>query len=113
MTVPVLADENVDHRVVHRLEHYGVDVEHVDFAAELEKGCPDSRIAEYSSETGRVVLTNDDDFLGTFDSGDLAGILFVEDESLSPSSVADIVSEILGATDDPQGRAFYVSENWL
>ncbi|WP_436910062.1 DUF5615 family PIN-like protein [Halosimplex marinum] len=113
MTVPVLADENVDHRVVHRLEHYGIDVEHVDFAAELEKGCSDSRIAEYSRETGRVVLTNDDDFLRTFDSGDLAGILFIEDESLSPSSVADIVSEILGAIDDPQGRVFYVSGNWL
>lgn len=113
MTVPVLADENVDHRVVHRLEHYGIDVEHVDFAAELQKGCSDVRIAEYSRETGRVVLTNDDDFLKAFDSSDLAGVLFVEDESLPPSSVADIVSEILGAVNDPDGRVFYVSDNWI
>jgi predicted nuclease of predicted toxin-antitoxin system len=113
MTVPVLADENVDHRVVHRLEHYGIDVEHVDYASELDKGCADSRIAAYSRETGRVVLTNDDDFLTAFDSSDFTGVLFINDESLSASSVADIVSETLAAVDDPDGRVFYVSENWL
>mgnify|MGYP000548428296 CR=1 FL=1 len=113
MTAPVLADENVDHRVVHRLEHYGIDVEHVDFTSELNKGCPDGRIAEYSRETGRVVLTNDDDFLSSFGSDDLAGVLFVEDESLDYATVAEIVNAILEAIDGPEGRVFYVSENWL
>lgn len=37
MTFRVLADENVDQRVVHRLDHYGHDVEHVDFVSDLGK----------------------------------------------------------------------------
>ena len=113
MTVPLLADENVDHRIVHRLEHYGHDVEHVDFVRSLDKGAPDDRIADYSLETGRPILTNDDDFLTDFTGGEFAGILFIEDESLDPSIVADITNEILEAIDEPDGRVFYVSRNWL
>ena len=113
MSVSVLADENVDHRVVYRLEHYGYDVVHVDFLAELEKGCPDTAIAAYSLDTGRPILTNDDDFLTEFGDGAFAGLLFIEDDSLPPATVADIVTEILALVDDPDGRVFYVSRNWL
>lgn len=59
------------------------------------------------------MLTNDEDFLRAFGSSDFTGVLFIDDESLSASTVADIVSEILAAVDDPDGRVFYVSENWL
>lgn len=113
MTIPILADENVDHRILHRLEHYGVDVVHVDFVAELDKGCSDDRIAAYSLETGRMILTNDDDFLSAYGGDEFAGVLFVENDSLAPSTVADIVNVIVGAVDDADGRVFYVSENWL
>jgi hypothetical protein len=93
MTVRILADENVDHRVVHRLEHYGYDVEHVDFVPALGKGTDDEQIAQYSTDTDRAVLTSDDDFLTGFDPGDYAGLLLIEDDSLSPATVADIVHE--------------------
>ncbi len=45
MSLRLLADENVDHRVVHLLRHYGHDVEHVDFVSTLGKGIGDRRIA--------------------------------------------------------------------
>jgi predicted nuclease of predicted toxin-antitoxin system len=54
MTARILADENVDHRVVHRLENYGYDIEHVDFASGLEKGSGDTDVADYSLETERL-----------------------------------------------------------
>ena len=47
MSFRILADEDVDHRVVHRLRHYGHDVEHVDFVAELGKGIDGGSIAQY------------------------------------------------------------------
>jgi hypothetical protein len=31
MSLRLLADENADHRVVHRIEQFGHDIEHVDF----------------------------------------------------------------------------------
>lgn len=112
MSLRLLADENVDHRIVHRLEHYGHDVEHVDFVSELGKGVDDERIVAYSLETDRAILTSDSDFLVAFDASEYGGLLFVEDETLTVSEVADIVDAIDGAIDDADGL-FYVSSNWL
>jgi len=113
MTARILADENVDHRVVHRLDHYGHDVEHVDFTSELDKGTTDSTVAAYSIETDRLLLTSDDDFLSSFDTDDYAGLLFIDDESLDPRTISDIVHEIITVVSNPGGRVYYVSRNWL
>ena len=48
MAYRLLLDENVESEVLHRLENYGHDVVHIDFAPELGKGTADSSIAEYS-----------------------------------------------------------------
>ena len=114
MNFRVLADENVDQRVVHRLRHYGIDVEHVDFVPALGKGTSDEAIAQYSLSSNRLLLTSDDDFLTGFDEDEYSGLLFVEDETLSAEQVSDIVhafAEIVDQ-DDIQG-VFYVSREWL
>lgn len=114
MVYRLLADENVDYWVVHRLEHYGHDVEHVDRAPELGKGSSDEEIAAYSIADDRLILTNDDDFLREFCSDDYCGLLFIEDETLSSATIADIVhaiSEHVGQ--DEIEDVFYVSTNWL
>jgi predicted nuclease of predicted toxin-antitoxin system len=113
MTLRVLADENVDHRVVHRLAHYGHDVEHVDEAPDLGKGTDDASVVEYSSTTGRAVLTSDDDFLTEFDSDGFPALLFIEDESLGPTATADIVHEIGSATESEPSGVVYVSRTWI
>lgn len=114
MSFRLLADENVDHRVVHRLRHYGHDVEHVDFVGELGKGADDGSIAQYSRSTDRLLLTSDDDFLTDFDETAYRGLLFVEDEGLSARQVSDIVHSIaeLVSQEDVEG-VFYVSRAWL
>ncbi|MEF8843237.1 MAG: DUF5615 family PIN-like protein [Haloarculaceae archaeon] len=50
MTYRLLLDENVEYEVLHRLENYGHDVEHVDFVPGLGKGTDDDSIAQYSSD---------------------------------------------------------------
>lgn len=114
MSLRVLADENIDHRTVHRLEHYDHDVEHVDFVATLGKGTDDARIARYSLDADRLVLTSDDDFLTDFTDDEYRGLLFIEDETLSTATVADIAPTIAETVDhDRIEGVLYVSPNWL
>ena len=75
MNLRFLADENVDHRVVYRLDHYGHDVETV---SALGKGTDDADIARYSFETGRTILTSDDDFLTDFSPEEYSGLFFMK-----------------------------------
>lgn len=114
MAYRIVADENIDHRIVHRLEHYGHDVEHVDYADALGKGTDDATIAAYSTARDRLILSNDDDFLREFDSDDYRGLLFIEDDSLSGTAVADIVHAMAGSVGHEQANGvLYVSTNWL
>jgi len=113
MTARILADENIDHRVVHRLDNYGHDVEHVDFASGLDKGSDDTGVADYSIETDRLLLTNDDDFLTDFATPEYDGLLFIDDETLGPVAISDIVHEIVTTVSDPSGQTYYVSRSWL
>lgn len=114
MSFRILADENVDHRVVHRLRHYGHDVEHVDFVAELGKGTSDESIARYSRSSNRLLLTNDTDFLTDFDEEAYNGLLFLEDETLSTEQVSDIVHAIAEVVNQETVQGvFYVSREWL
>jgi hypothetical protein len=39
----LLLDENIEHEVLHRLENYGHDVQHIDFVLSLGKGIEDHR----------------------------------------------------------------------
>jgi predicted nuclease of predicted toxin-antitoxin system len=114
MSFRLLADENVDHRVVHRLRHFGHNVEHVDFVGGLGKGATDGEIAKSSLQDTRLILTSDDDFLTDFGSSDYSGLLFIEDETLTPTEIADIVHVISAAVDQSEiNTPFYVSRNWL
>lgn len=114
MSFRLLADENVDHRVVHRLRHYGHDVEHVDFVPDLGKGIGDRRIARYSLDEDRLILSSDDDFLADVDEDQYRGLLFIEDETLDPEAVAEIVHSISELVDHERIEGiFYVSLDWL
>lgn len=80
MTYRLLLDENVEHEIAHRLENYGHDVEHVDFVPELGKGISDSKIAEYSTATDRLIPKYDD-FVLAIDRDAYRGVLYIPDRS--------------------------------
>jgi len=88
--------------------------ENVDRIPTLGKGADDEEIATYSIDDDRSILTSDDDFLREFDASEHAGLLFIEDETFSSATIADVVhaiSEHVGQ--DEIEDVFYVSTNRL
>lgn len=89
-------------------------MEHVDFVGDLGKGATDGQIAKTSIQDTRLILTSDDDFLTDFGSSDYSGLLFIDDETLTPAEIADIVHAISEVVDQSEiDHPFYVSSNWL
>lgn len=114
MAYRLVLDENVEHEVLHRLENYDHDVEHVDFVPELGKGTEDHPIARYSLDTDRVIVTYDDDFVLDVDEDDYRAVLYFSDATLSIEQVADIVHAV--SQDYPPEELDgleYVGEKWL
>jgi predicted nuclease of predicted toxin-antitoxin system len=62
MAVRLLLDENIEHRVYHRLLDRGYAVDHVDFDERLRKGVGEDALARFSLEREAVIVTYDDDF---------------------------------------------------
>lgn len=91
MTVRFLLDENVEHRVRHRLDKYGYDVEHVEFVAGLGKGSADTTIAEYSENHEAVIVTHDDDFLTDLEKSAFYGVVYFEDVTLTDAEIATVL----------------------
>lgn len=94
MSYRLLLDENVEQEIGFRLENYGHDVEHVDYLSTLGKGTTDDRIAAYSRDHDRLILTYDDDFVLEFDDESYRAVLYVPELSIPPADVADIVHEM-------------------
>jgi predicted nuclease of predicted toxin-antitoxin system len=114
MAYRLILDENVEHEVLHRLENYGHDVEHVDFVAELGKGTADHPLARYSLDTDRVIVTYDDDFVLEMDEGLYRAVLYFDDATLSVEQVADVIHTV--SQNYPQAELQgleYVGEEWL
>jgi predicted nuclease of predicted toxin-antitoxin system len=110
----LVLDENVEHEVLHRLENYGHDVEHVDFVPELGKGTGDRSIARYSLDTDRIIVTCDDDFVLELGEDEYRAVLYVGDATVSVEEVADVVHAV--SRDYPQSELRgleYAGREWL
>lgn len=94
MSYRLVLDENVENEVALRLENYGHDATHADFVPELGKGTSDDSIARYSLETGRTILTYDDDFVHTVAESAFHSVLYVTDERMSTAQLADAVHSV-------------------
>lgn len=114
MPYRLLLDENLEHEVLHRLENYGHDVEHVDDLPELGKGATDRSIARYSLESDRIVVTYDDDFVLDLGDDEFRGTLYVGDRDMTTREVADVVHAV--SRQYPQSQIdglVFASEEWL
>lgn len=114
MSYRLVLDENVENEVARRLENYGHDVTHVDFTPELGKGTSDERIASYSLDTDRTILTHDDDFVHSVAVDTFHSVLFVADQTWSTDQLADAVHRI--SRYYPQSEISgieYVSSEWV
>ena len=114
MAYRLVLDENVEHDVLHRLENYGHDVEHVDSVPSLGKGAGDYPIARYSLDTDRVVVTHDDDFVLEVDEEDHRAVPYLNDVTLSATQVSDIVHAVSRQYPQEELRGLeYVGADWL
>lgn len=114
MTYRLLLDENIEHEVLHRLENYGHNVEHVDFVPELGKGTGDYPIAAYSLDTDRVIVTYDDDFVLEIAEEEYRAALYVNDATLPVKQVADIIHAISQSYPQEEIEGLeYIGGEWL
>lgn len=94
MAYRLVLDEKVKHEVLHRLENYGHNLEHVDFVPELRKGTVDHPTARYSLDTDRVMLRYDDDSVLEADERMYRAVLYFDDAMLSVEQITDIVHTV-------------------
>lgn len=113
MSYRILCDENVELATANYLEKLGHDVVRVTKIAELSEGDSDERLAQYSRETGRLVLTQDDDFVTDISPTETAGVLAQRNQSLSARQVGDIVEEMSTYLPQEELTLEYVTEQWL
>ncbi len=113
MTYRILVDENVDQRVVPRLEADGHDAVHVESHRSLGKGSDDASIASESAASDRLILTGDDDFLSEFEPPEYPGLLFVADDSMDYREIGEVVTAIASMVPQAEVEPVYVSRSWL
>lgn len=114
MPYRLLLDENLEHEVLHRLENYGHDVEHVETVPQLGKGTTDDSIAAYSRETDRIIVTYDDDFVLGVSQGEYRGVFYVGNAKLTTKEVADVIQAV--SRQYPQSEVDgleYLGTQWL
>jgi predicted nuclease of predicted toxin-antitoxin system len=109
----IVADENVEPATRQYLDKLGHDIRWVGDIPELGVGVTDGEIAAYSTETNRLILTQDDDFFTERRIEDSTGVLFQRDQTLTAREVGDIVDEIARYIPAHEVGLEYVGRNWL
>jgi predicted nuclease of predicted toxin-antitoxin system len=88
----LLLDEHLEQETYDRLEDAGHDVEHVDCVPSLGKGSSDVALARYGESSDRIIVTYDDDFVDLVSNEGSPAVLFFEDDTLSPESIAAVIT---------------------
>lgn len=91
--IEILADEHIRETVVRGLSRRGVAVHTV--RAEGLAGAPDAKVLTVATDQGRVLLTNDDDFLVLAGKGRHSGIIFQTSQFVTPASVLRAVVRLV------------------
>lgn len=106
----ILCGESVRGSLVRLLEQEGHDVARVQ--DDLDVGFDDTEIIESCRETGRVVLTNDEDFFA-FDSH--PGVLFLDSQRTPPRDAVTAVQRIERHVDADtlENAVFHVPDGWI
>lgn len=101
-------DENIKRSISVLLAQEGHDIVRVQ--DELGLSTPDSEIIDYCNETGRVLLTNDDDFF-TFDTH--PGICFLEAQRTDPRDVATVLRRLERHVEDLSDAVWHIPDGWI
>jgi predicted nuclease of predicted toxin-antitoxin system len=106
MALRLLLDEQVEPSVRRYLEREGYDVVRTRDVDDLGAGSADDEVAASSKQTGRSILTNDDDFFSQIDA-DLPVVFYFPNQRLSASRI----TSILGAVEEQFTEAELAEED--
>ncbi|WP_439558129.1 DUF5615 family PIN-like protein [Dyadobacter sp.] len=90
----ILADENIDHRIIQAIRDSGCDVYSI---YESNRGYADEEIIEFSRNPPRIILTEDKDFGEWVYAHHISGIsvIFLRYHFLETESITKILTKLL------------------
>ena len=91
MPYRILVDENIDPRTAALLREQGHDAVHVEET--IGKGTRDQPIARAARQEGRLLLTNDTDFLDADRRHDVS-VLYCPDNAMRAHDIARLIGEL-------------------
>jgi len=113
MSYSILADENIERATVNYLNKLGHDIVRIQDTPDLGQGATDDEIVTYANRSGRLILSQDDDFFTDIDPHDTPGVLAQRDQQLSAQEVGEIVDKMANHILQKQVVLAFVSADWL
>jgi len=117
MAFSLLLDEMTEAALNEYCVKLGHDVERVVTVSELGPGTGDAEIVAYAERNGRLLVTYDDEVLGTHDALDRIGVLFQPSDRTPPFETANIVDAVDDYINQQQiveaGRPVHLTTAWL
>ena len=114
MQVSFLLDENIAAPLADKLDKAGHDVERVVDVSELGEGVDDATICLYATQTDRLIVTSDNDFVQMpVDSH--GGVFYVPDQSLPPHELYHIIQCVIEVFPNREAMetVTYITLDWL
>lgn len=114
MRVSFLLDENIAAPLADKLEKADHDVERVVDVNELGEGVDDATIRRYAVESGRLIVTSDDDFV-QMPTDSHSGVFYVPDQSLAPHELYHVIQRVIEAFPNREAMetVTYITADWL
>ncbi len=107
---PLLADENVDIRIVHALRARGHDI--ISIRERQDHGLDDASVLAMATGEARVVLTHDSDFgaLAVHRGEPFVGIVYLRPGDLRPALVLDVLAFLFSSEFEVSNGFIVVAE---
>ncbi len=94
MEIKILADENVDYRIVKHLRKRKINIIHL---IEIKRGISDYEVIELAKKLNAIILTEDSDF-GTWaysHKKEINGVLFIRYKAQEYLEIANTIINVL------------------
>ncbi|MDZ7689334.1 MAG: DUF5615 family PIN-like protein [Halobacteriales archaeon] len=107
----IVADEHVQSAVINALRSKGYEVRHA--PEKYGQGDDDPELLRNCADDGRILLTNDRDFVRLADETDHSGVIIYTDQEVSPREVLRAIIRIDEAyTNNLENQTVWI-QGWL
>jgi len=107
----IVVDEHVPEAVVNSLSSNGYEV--LRAGEEYQRGGDDTSLLEKCSNDGRILLTNDRDFVRLSEEIEHSGVIIYTDQSRSPREILRAIINIEGAYGEEIENKLVWLQGWI